>query len=207
VKIWSKIVIAIAVIIAAIITIGIYSNREVVNAFEKINQKLDKVNKLTQFDNNAIINTIQNDSLLAKSILLRETTLAFNNYVESLKVTLLKGIDGNFEKGNKETNIFFDKSQITEEGRRFLTDIQEVRLALVKNTTAGDTLLLNKIDDLCTLTDVDNQDKSESGLRYHFERFPVISVVAKLTSIQSDIQAIEKQILVGFVSQETQSIQ
>ncbi|MFT5890442.1 MAG: hypothetical protein ACI9Y7_000534 [Dokdonia sp.] len=206
-KIWSKIVIAIAVIIAAIITIGIYSNREVVNAFEKINQKLDKVNKLTQFDNNAIINTIQNDSLLAKSILLRETTLAFNNYVESLKVTLLKGIDGNFEKGNKETNIFFDKSQITEEGRRFLTDIQEVRLALVKNTTAGDTLLLNKIDDLCTLTDVDNQDKSESGLRYHFERFPVISVVAKLTSIQSDIQAIEKQILVGFVSQETQSIQ
>ncbi len=193
------------ILFAAFITIGIYSSREVVNAFDKINQKLEEANKQSQFDNDAIIHELQNDSLLTKSIGLKETTLAFNEYVERLKVSLLNSVGGDFEKADKKTNLFFDTSQITEEGERFLVALGIVRLELIKNTNADDALLLNRIDDL--YESVDDQDKSESWLRHHFEGFPIFSVIATLTSIQSDIQVIEKQILVSFPDQEKPNAQ
>ena len=204
-KAWGKIGIIVAILFAAFITIGIYSNSEVVSAFGKINQKLEEANKKSQSDNDAIIHAIQNDSLLAKSIRLKETTLAFNEYVERLKVSLLNSVGGDFEKADKETNLFFETSQITEEGERFLVALEVVRLWLIKNTTADDTLLRKRIDDL--YESVDDQGKGESWLRYHFEGFPIISVIATLTSIQNDILAIEKQILVGFLDQEKHNTQ
>ncbi|MFC4633936.1 hypothetical protein ACFO3O_08460 [Dokdonia ponticola] len=206
-KSWGKIVIIGVVVTVAFITIGIYSNREVVNAFEKINEKLETVNSQTQFDNDAIIYTFQNDSIRLKSTSLRATTLVFHGYIENLKGTLLRSAGGNFQKADKETTFFFSNSQITEEGRYFLAAIQKVRVALIKNIAVNDTLLLERVDDLFPSTGVDNQDMSKSWLRHQFDGFPVIAVVAQLTSIQNDVQIIEKQILVNFLDQEKQNTQ
>jgi len=207
VKGWGKIIIILAVVFAAFMVIGIYSNREVVNTFEKINEKLEEANSQTQPENDVLIYTFQNDSIRLKSRSLRVTTLAFHRCVENLKETLLKSSEGNFQKADKETQLFFRSAQITEEGRSFLKALQEVRFKLIKNITVTDTLLLEKVNNLYPSTAISKQDMSESWLRDQFDGFPVIADVAKLTSIQNDIQMIEKQILHNFLDQEKQNTQ
>ena len=204
---WGKVIIILAVVIAAFMTIGIYSNREVVNAFEKINEKLEEVNSQSQPENDVLIYTFQNDSIRLKSRSLRVTTLTFYRYVENLKDTLLKSSEGNFQKADKETQLFFRSVQITEEGRSFLKALQEVRLELIKNINVTDTLLLEKVNNLYPSTAISNQEMSESWLRYQFDGFPVIAVVAQLAGIQNDVQIIEKQILINFLDQEKQNTQ
>ncbi len=204
---WGKVIIILAVVIAAFMTIGIYSNREVVNAFEKINEKLEEVNSQSQPENDVLIYTFQNDSIRLKSRSLRVTTLTFHRYVENLKDTLLKSSEGNFQKADKETQFFFRSAQITEEGRSFLKALQEVRLELIKNINVTDTLLLEKVNNLYPSTAISNQEMSESWLRYQFDGFPVIAVVAQLAGIQNDVQIIEKQILINFLDQEKQNTQ
>jgi hypothetical protein len=51
------------------------------------------------------------------------------------------------------------------------------------------------------------KEGDESWLRFHFEGFPAISTLVKYTSIQNDLQMIEKQILTTFVDQELQVTQ
>lgn len=204
---WGKVIIILAVVIAAFMIIGIYSNREVVNAFEKINEKLEEVNSQSQPENDVLIYTFQNDSIRLKSRSLRVTTLTFHRYVENLKDILLKSSEGNFQKADKETQLFFRSVQITEEGRSFLKALQEVRLELIKNINVTDTLLLEKVNNLYPSTAISNQEMSESWLRYQFDGFPVIAVVAQLAGIQNDVQIIEKQILINFLDQEKQNTQ
>ena len=206
-KAWGKIGIIVAILFAAFITIGIYSNREVVNAFGKINQKLEEINTKGILENESIVNNFKNDSLRLKVMLLQDTTKAFYAYIDSLKTRLLEPIGDDFEKGDKKFDLFFNEGHITQEGKYFLKSMQEVHLVFIKSISIEDTHILQDIDNFYPPAGIDAKEDGESWLRFHFEDFPAIATLVKYTSIQNDIQMIEKQILTAFVDRELQVTQ
>lgn len=198
-KVWGKIVIILAIVIATFITIGIYSSREVLSAFGKINEKLEKVNTQSLVDNDSVFNQIQNDTLKFRAVFLRDFVKEFHENTEELKEKLLEGVGTDYSKGGKETTLFLKEGVITEEGKQFVNSLQEIQKILIENTNQEDTDIIEQIDTLYSLDSISSSKKKMPWLQYHFEGFPVISSVTKLTSIQNDIQAIEKQILVSFL--------
>ena len=197
----------IAILIAVFITIGIYSEREVLSTFGTINQKLEETNTRSVVNKDSLIHQIQNNSFKIKAMFLRDLVQEFHKDIEGHKEKLLNGdIGEDYSKANKETVLFIKDGSITQDGASFIASMKQMRLDFVTNAPE-DSLLLNKINEFFPLELANSQEKRESWLRYHFEGFPVIASVTKLTSIQNDAQVIESQILTHFLSQKIPNTQ
>ncbi|WP_299762906.1 hypothetical protein [uncultured Dokdonia sp.] len=201
-KNWGKILIVVAILIAIFSTIGIYSSREVLSAFGTINQKLEEANTQSVVNKDSLINQIQNNSFKIRAIFLKDVVQEFHEDLEDHKEKLLNNdIGEDYSKADMETVLFVKDGHITENGTSFIASMNQMRRDFVNNAPE-DSLLLNKINEFFPRELVNSQEKRESWLRYHFEGFPIITSVTKLTSIQNDVQAIESQILTRFLSQK-----
>ena len=198
----------IAILIAVFITIGIYSEREVLSAFETINQKLEVANSQSTIANDSLVSLIQDDSPFKfGAMITRDIAQEFYEDIERYKLSLLKDdIGDDYSKGAVETTIFIKDGIITEHGTSFITTMKQMREVFITNSHK-DTLVLAKIQEFYDSEVANSKEKSEAWLRYHFEGFPIISSVAKLSSIQNDVKAIENQILINVLSQKIPNTQ
>ncbi|WP_299682297.1 hypothetical protein [uncultured Dokdonia sp.] len=203
-----RVLVVVAILIAVFITIGIYSNREVISAFDKINQKLEVANSRSRVANDSLLSLIQDDSPFKfGAMITRDIAQEFYEDIERYKLSLLKDeIGGDYSKGAVETTIFIKDGVITEHGTSFIAAMKQMREVFITNSDE-DTLVLSKIQEFYDSEVANSKEKSEAWLRYHFEGFPVISSVAKLSSIQNDVKAIENQILTNVLSQKIPSAQ
>lgn len=202
-----RILMVIAILTAVFITIGIYSEREVLSTFGTINQKLEEANTRSVVNKDSLIHQIQNNSFKMKAMFLRDLVQEFHKDLEGHKEKLLNGdIGEDYSKADKEIILFVKDGSITHDGVSFITSMKQMRRGFVTNASE-DSLLLNKINEFFPLELANSQEKRESWLRYHFEGFPVIASVTKLTSIQNDAQVIESQILTHFLSQKIPNTQ
>ncbi|THD68812.1 gliding motility protein GldM [Robertkochia marina] len=148
----------------------------------------------------------------------------FYAYIDGIKTKITERVDpddlesGNYEvmdKADELDQMFFQGDNYSQEGKKFVDYINEYReQALTTVKSIPDTLInaTQKESLLATISDRfytgdengeverKSDQKMQPWLNYHYEGFPLIASLTKLTNLQSDIKTTQEDILSSMVA-------
>ncbi len=191
-------------------------SKEVLSAFGLMNEKFERSNKSAISNNEDLLSLLvqkgtENPGEFgnAKDVAVKVNQISkdFYAYIETLKLDITNGIEPN-EETNKLNYETMDNSSFIEENwlgdnaysskgneivskfNKYITDL--------KNITAGRKDVdgvVKEAESLFNTADVkNNEGKTKKFLFYHFEHFPLIASLTKLTAWQNDIKKTETDI-------------
>jgi gliding motility-associated protein GldM len=184
--------------------------KEVLTAFGSINEKLTENNLSTSAKNELAYSSLdmkasdqpeKYGALKLKADKIKAASIKFTVYIDSLKAKMLKDQDdvNNYEvmdRGDFLDEYFFKGDNYSDDGTQFMNEIVEYRTNVIAalgneyKNLANNTAKLFNTDDR-----TDNEGITKPYLRYHFEGFPLIASLTKLTQMQVDIKNSESNIL------------
>ena len=177
-------------------------SKEVLTAFGLINERLTESNvAATQRNADFMAGLTEKAAeqpdkfkpLKAKADQLKTLADNFNSYIEKVKNdVLLKGVSDtkDYEAMDKTAMLdeyFFQGDNYTKAGQEFVGEIDKFRegvVALIGNSypkIVDD--VKSKFD---TSTETNNDGKKIPWLKYHFESFPMVASLTKMTQLQAD---------------------
>lgn len=184
--------------------------KEVLTAFGSINEKLTENNISTSVKNEAAYKSLDTKAsdqpekygaLKIKADKIKAASIKFNVYIDSLKSKMLKDQDDakNYEvmdRGDFLDEYFFKGDGYTAEGDEFVNEINEYRINVVAALGNEYKSLANNTVSLFDTSDIEGNDNiTKKYLNYHFEGFPLIASLTKLTQMQVDVKNSESNIL------------
>ena len=190
-----KILVIAAILIVVLwtaFTIFRRSNGEVVNAFEKINNKLSKVNDSLNSREREIYQELDynsDDSLLINLVDISDT-IRFE--IRYFKKKILSGNSlEEMDNSRKLDSIFFTENGMSTQGHDFVQNLVAYKW-IVQEEYA-----LKNIDYPDELLSSFPKEKASSleWLEYNFKGFPAIASITKLTSLEQDILSINNLLL------------
>ncbi|MFN7014024.1 MAG: gliding motility protein GldM, partial [Bacteroidia bacterium] len=101
------------------------------------------------------------------------------------------------DKGGYIDENWFEGDRYSAKGNEIIAKIEKYKkdVTAVFGNDVKYQIIVNKINEKFNLGDVkDKEGVSKKYLSYHFEGFPAIASIAKLTSMQNDVQATEQDI-------------
>ncbi|MBL7472965.1 type IX secretion system motor protein PorM/GldM [Robertkochia sediminum] len=147
----------------------------------------------------------------------------FYNYVEEIKTKITAKVkEEDLESGNYEVmdkaddldQLFFQGDNYSEEGQKFIDFLKNYKMqAIATVNSINDSLvgadqkaaLVETISERFNTGDAEGKvtrkrdGKKADWLNYHYEGFPLIASLTKLTNVQSDIKTTEEDILSAMV--------
>jgi gliding motility-associated protein GldM len=197
-------------------------SKEVLTAFGIMNDKLEKNNIaasaknsefLSQLDQKAKDNPDQFTTLNSRAKNVTKISKEFFDFLDNTKSDVLKEYkkdkDGDLpyetmDKGDKIDEAWFKGDKLSPAGQKVVDAVDKYRNALTQALTSDGKANQSIIDDINYRFNTDKvkaKDKAKkSWLDYNFKGFPVISSVAKISSMQSDVKTIENEILSRLLS-------
>jgi len=178
------------------------TSREVLTAFGKMEKALETKNENVQKDNDSILNTIQDESLLTKAKEVKILTHDFTKYLESVKEEMLGIKDPtDYEHMDKPNHMFFTANGLSEKGEEFIRKMDELREKLLAYTE--NEVLKETIQKTLDTRDIYSQHgKRLPWLVYHFKGFPLVASITKLTQMQLDVQSLESDMFLNYIELE-----
>jgi gliding motility-associated protein GldM len=202
-------------------------SKEVLTAFGLMNEKFEVVNKFSEDYNKNLYNSLETKAAdnpaqyaipFGKAKKVQQISKEFYSYLTNLK----NEVSGEFErekngklpyeqmdKGHYIDETWFKGDGYSKKGKEIVATIEKYKNDL-KDVFGNDVKyrpVVNNINSKFNLDNVkDREGVSKKYLSYHFEGFPAIASIAKLTSIQNDVKATEQDIynaLVGNTLAET----
>ncbi|QLE00632.1 gliding motility protein GldM [Galbibacter sp. BG1] len=200
-------------------------SKEVLSAFGLLNEKLTNFNEkaternLAAFNDLKLKSTEQPDKyaeLFEDTEEIKETSVRFNSYLDSLKAEMVANIppeDRNdyevMDKSDFLDQAFFQGDRYSAEGQKFVDHInnfRETTLATITNIPdslmkpAQKASLKSSIEQRFHTGDdkgkVENRDgRPVDWLNYHYEGFPLVASLTKVTLLQSDLKTTQDEIL------------
>jgi len=188
-------------------------SKEVLSAFGLMNEKFESANKSSIDNNKSLLATIElkgtdNPGLFgqAKETSKKIATVSktFYDYIETLKLDATNGVEINKEtgklpyeamdKGPHIDETWFKGDNYSPKGKAIIEAISKY-IANMKVAAAGQPKLaavVKEIEQKFNTADIkDHEGVTKKYLSYHFEHFPAIASLAKLTSWQNDVQKAE----------------
>ena len=114
------------------------------------------------------------------------------------------------DKGEQLDLIFFNSSGLSEEGKKFIEQINNYRMRVIQVFASQYPQYTELVEERFfsgdsegNVTNSDNQ--LQSWLSYNFEGFPLISSLAKLTMMQNDIRLTETDVLNALLGKELEA--
>jgi gliding motility-associated protein GldM len=188
-------------------------SKEVLSAFGLMNEKFEDANT-----NSALTNSQKLAGLDAKAgedaghygeaaksaHKVEALTKSFFGYIESLKGTVLTGIEKDKEtgklpyesmdKGDNIDNAWFAGEGYSPKGNEIVSTIEKYKSDM-KSAIGSDKKykdLLSEIGKKFDLSDVANKEGIKiKYLEYHFDKFPAVASLAKLSAWQNDVKKAE----------------
>lgn len=189
-------------------------SKEVLSAFGLLNEKFESSIEKAEINNSQYLLSLQQKStenpgkfgpLYEKGLTLQKSVSSTLSYLEGLKSEMLSTIDDPMDyevmdNSNFLDSKFFNGESLTDEGNEFLSQIQLLKSQLIELVPDGNKALTESINQRFETGDANNETSNREGqnvgwLNYHFEGFPLIASLTKITSIQSDIKTTEQEIL------------
>jgi len=191
-------------------------SKEVLSAFGLMNERLTEANSSAQQRNadymaglaeKATENPTRFADAKMKADEIGMLSNEFDSYIESIK-NELKGTvkeddlaTGNYEVMDKPDFLnqkFFVGDKYTPEGQEFIDKINKYREGLLSNL--GDSPAFDKIkSDINKKFSTEKETRRDGieveWLNYHFEGFPLIASLTKLTQMQADVKTTNSEIL------------
>lgn len=193
-------------------------SKEVLSAFGLMNEKLTVANEKATEKNKTAYETLaqkaaeqakQYGEAKEKTDKLKVAADELYVYVGDLKSQMTGDLEDKqayetMDKSKFLDELFFKGGKISKKGQEFVAKIDAFRNDAV--TALEGTEVAGVIAARFNTDKVENKDgKKIDWLKYHFEGFPLIASLTKLTQIQADIKATESDALTALLQGELQS--
>lgn len=200
-------------------------SKEVLSAFGLMNERLEESNVSAEVRNSRYMATLEQKAteqpdryapLVTKAQGINSLSKELQDYIVEVKKDLentVKPSDietGNYQVMDKDAYLnekFFKGGKLTPEGQEFVNKIDNFRqstLSLIGDTPGFDDVK-NNINSKFSTDPVKRRDGVEvEWLSYHFEGFPLIASITKLTQLEADIKTTNSEILSVLLEGELQ---
>ncbi len=206
-------------------------SKEVLTAFGLMNEKFETVNSFSQEYNKSLLGSLEQKATDQPALYAQPFNKAQDvekisknlyNYLGSLK----EGVSKEFERDEKTGKLpyeamdkggyidehWFEGDRYSKEGDAVVGNIEKYKkdlIAVFGNDVKYQKIIAN-INSKFNLDNVKDKDGvSKKYLSYHFEGFPAVASIAKLTSMQNDVEQTEQDIynaLIGNTMASTVSL-
>jgi|SRR5690554_622338 len=193
-------------------------SKEVLSAFGILNNKLTDSNKIMDMNNQVLFSDLaqkaeeqpgQYAQRLEKADEIRKISNEYVKYIEDIKTLITKDYqtdeDGNLpfeqmDKGETLDYLFFQGDKLSAEGEEFLAKVKSYNSNVQK--IAEGFLLEETKDKMNTRFSTEDVKSKNAGvtvnwLRYHYQGFPAIASLTKLTQLQNDVKITENEVISG----------
>jgi gliding motility-associated protein GldM len=200
-------------------------SKEVLTAFGLMNEKFEGVNKFSEDYNKSLFtsletkasdNNAQFGAPFQKAKQIQVISKQLYTYLGSLKEEVSKEFPREektgklpyeaMDKGGYIDEHWFKGDGYSPKGKEIIEKIEKYKSDLI-GVFGNDVkyqIIVNKIKEKFDLSNVKDKDGvSKKYLAYHFEGFPAIASVAKLTSMQNDVEATEQDIYNALIGNTT----
>ena len=191
-------------------------SKEVLSAFGLMNEKFDSANMASGETNKQMLESLDRKAAEAKGEFVGAASTAhkvekasksFYDFVETLKLDAKEGVEVDKETGklpyeamDKGPSIdekWFKGDNYSEKGNTIVAAMNKY-VADMKAATSGQSKLnsiIKEIETKFNTADIkDGEGVTKKYLSYHFEHFPAIASLAKLTAWQNDIKKAEADV-------------
>ena len=199
-------------------------SKEVLAAFGLMNEKMEASNAKATDNNLAFLESLETKAsedaakyaaLYKDAQQIKQLSQEYYDYLENLKGSMVEKIEDpqDYEVMDKSDYLdekFFQGDNLAEEGKRFMENIQNYREQVLG-------ILGTQFPDVSEAVKTRFQTGDENGkverrdgikvdwINYHYEGFPLIASLTKLTSLQADIKATEESALKAMLQGELTS--
>ena len=197
-------------------------SKEVLTAFGLMNEELNETSATYAQRNTALMaglaakaeeqpgkyTTIQEDAGR-----IHELSTNLSEYIEGVKEKLRASVEDptDYETMDQSTTMdemFFQSGRVSPEGQEFVNQIDQYREGVIEILNGEYPAIASKIDlqnDFSTSEITTRENIKKPWLEYHYQGFPLIASLTKLTQLQADIKSTESEILSSMLSGQLQS--
>ena len=190
-------------------------SKEVLAAFGLMNEKLETSNDKMTASNEGFLeglatkaseNEEEYGNLYKNAQTVKELSDKYYNYLQELKKGMIEGLEDPkdyvvMDKPDYLDNLFFQGDNLKPEGEKFLSSINNYRDGVI-NALPKDkfTEIKDAAKTRFSTGDKDGKVEKRDGTRqdwmhYHFEGFPLVASLTKITQLQADIKTTEQEVL------------
>jgi len=189
-------------------------SKEVLSGFGLLNEKFERNIEKTAVSNTQYLFSLQQKAsenpakfgpLYQNALDLEKAATRFSSYLETLKSEMLATVKdpSDYEVMDLSNYLdakFFKGERLTEEGDAFVASIDAFKNELLRIIPEQNETLRAAVVERFETGDgeheVTNRDGQKLGwLNYHFEGFPLVASLTKISAMQSDVEASEQEIL------------
>ena len=190
-------------------------SKEVLTAFGLMNEKFEGVNKFSEEYNKSLLASLELKATdeptrfkapFDKANEVQKISKNLYSYLANVKNDVTKEFerekDGKLpyeamDKGAYIDELWFEGDRYSKKGDEIINTIEKYKKDLI--TVFGNDVkyqkIIDNINSKFNLSDIkDKEGVSKKYLSYHFEGFPAVASIAKITSMQNDVQATEQDI-------------
>ncbi|WP_027124452.1 gliding motility protein GldM [Gelidibacter mesophilus] len=192
-------------------------SKEVLSAFGLMNERITDSNESATIRNNAFMDGLASkvaeqpakyEPLKAKADAIDKLSTDFYSYLESVKSGLLKSVKDPKKYEEMDRTDFLDEKwfngdKLTKAGQEFLDQIKTYREGVIQELGEGNQDIQADIRKKFATDDQKTTDGIKKGwVNYHFEGFPMVASLTKLTQLQADVKTIESEVLSSMLAGE-----
>ncbi len=199
-------------------------SKEVLAAFGLMNAKLEASNVKASENNQAFLASLETKAgedaakyaeLYKDAQQIKQLSQEYFDWLEALKAEMVEGIEDPtdyqvMDKSDYLDQKFFQGDNLGPTGKEFMQRINDYRTEVIAILGDGFPDVKDAVETRFQTGDengkVEKRDGSKQDwINYHYEGFPLIASLTKLTSLQSDIKATEESALKSMLQGELSS--
>ena len=196
-------------------------SKEVLAAFGIMNEKLETSNAQTTASNNAFLESLgtkasedaaKYEELYKDAQTIKSMSQEYYDYLETLKQGMTEGLEDPKDYARMDNADFLDQKffqgdNLTEGGQEFMQRLTNYR---DKVSNIVPTALKQSVIDRFKTGDENGKVEKRDGakqdwINYHYEGYPLVASLAKLTALQADVKTTEEAALKSMLEGELTS--
>ena len=195
-------------------------SKEVLAAFGIMNEKLEASNAKTTESNEAFLGSLETKAsedakkygeLYQNAQKIKSMSQEYYDYLEGLKTGMMEKVEDPKDYARMDNSDFLDQKffqgdNLAKDGKEFMkriTDYREQVAAMVPASLKESVMTRFKTGN--EKGKVKAKDGMQDWINYHYEGYPLVASLAKLTSLQADVKATEEAALKSMLEGELTS--
>ncbi|MBD1262326.1 gliding motility protein GldM [Maribacter polysiphoniae] len=195
-------------------------SKEVLAAFGIMNEKLEASNAKTTESNEAFLGSLETKAsedakkygeLYQNAQKIKSMSQEYYDYLEGLKKGMMEKVEDPKDYARMDNSDFLDQKffqgdNLAADGKEFMkriTDYREQVAAMVPASLKESVMTRFKTGN--EEGKVKAKDGMQDWINYHYEGYPLVASLAKLTSLQADVKATEEAALKSMLEGELTS--
>ncbi len=195
-------------------------SKEVLAAFGIMNEKLETSNAMTTASNEAFLGSLETkasedaakyEKLYQDAQKIKAMSQEYYDYLESLKSGMTEGLENPKDYARMDNSDYLDQKffqgdNLSDGGEEFMKRLTEYRDNVAAIVPAS---LKSSVKDRFQTGNEEGKVQAKDGMQdwinYHYEGYPLVASLAKLTALQADVKVTEEAALKSMLEGELTS--